>query len=69
MNDAQVLSLAPRTLKGRNVVARHGRVWTVAEERERVLFSGERHWLLLVSCRNGSLRWVRKDGDPDFDIS
>ena len=36
MKHEQVLVLAPRTLKGRNVIARHGRSWTVTEERERV---------------------------------
>ena len=60
------------TAKGKNRVKQHGEYWTVLAETDKVLFNPEKGpWLFITPAGKGqddkAARWVRADGDADFD--
>lgn len=62
-----VLTLAGKTLKGKNRIREHGERWTLIRQEER---NGER--LLFVQAvkqtKYPEFRWIKAENDPDFEI-
>ena len=75
MRFLRVITLKPKTAKGKRIIKECGLWWVVIKEADKVIFSSEAGpWWLIESQKAGidkqrTSRWVHSKRDKDFEIN
>jgi hypothetical protein len=61
--------LKPKTLRGKNIIKKHGRSWELIESRPKVPVLNNESGSLVQSVQTQDRRWIRTTNDEDFEVT